>query len=71
MIITGIPEQQWEMYSTTKQRVRDTIASALKSNNDEDRQTNVITADNTEITYCTQVGRYCPGKFRPISVTFQ
>ena len=52
VIITGIPEQQWETYSTTKQRVRDTIVSALKSYNDEDRQANVITADNTEITYC-------------------
>ena len=71
MIITGIPEQQWETYSTTKQRVGDTIISSLKCNSDEDRQANATTADNTEITYCTRVGRYRPGKFRPISVTFQ
>ena len=71
VIITGIPEQQWETYNTTKQRVRDTIASALKSSNDEERQVNTVAAQYTEITYCTCIGRYRPGKYRPISVTFQ
>ena len=44
VIITGIPEQPWETYSTTKQRVIDTIASALRSNNDEERQANIAMA---------------------------
>ena len=71
VIITGIPEQQLETYNTTKQRVHDTIASALKSNSDEERQANAAAVQDTEITYCTYVGRYHPGKYRPISVTFQ
>ena len=58
MIITGIPEQQWETYTTTKQRVKDMVASALRANNDEERQTNVTIAENTEITYCTHIGRF-------------
>ena len=37
VITSGIPEQQWETYSTTKQRVHDTILSLLKSNSDEER----------------------------------
>ena len=71
VIITGIPEQQWETYNTTKQRVQDTIANALKSSSDEERQVNTVTTQDTEITYCTRVGRYHPGKYRPISVAFQ
>ena len=38
---------------------------------DEERQVNTVAAQDTEITYCTHVGRYHPGKYRPISVTFQ
>ena len=71
VIITGIPEQPWETYNTTKQRVIDTIASAVKSNSDKERQVNSAVAQNTEITYCTRIGRYRPGFCRPISVTFQ
>ena len=71
VIITGILEQQWETYNSTKQCVQDTIPSSLKSNNDAERQQNLLAAQNAEITYCTGVGRYCPGKFRLISVTFQ
>ena len=51
--------------------LQDTIASTFKSNSDEERQANTATAQDTEITYCTCVGRYCAGKYRPISVTFQ
>ena len=49
----------------------DTIASALRSNNDEERQANIAMAQNTEITYCTRIGRYRSGFCRPILVTFQ
>ena len=51
--------------------MRDTIASTLKSNSDEERQVNSAVAQNTEITYCTRIGRYRPRSCRPISVTFQ
>ena len=71
VIITGIPEQQWETYNTTKQRVLDTIASSMKSTTEEERKNNIEVSNNTEIAYCTRVGRYRPGKYRPISVTFQ
>ena len=71
VIITGIPEQQWETYNMTKQHVQDTIASSLKSSNDTEHQQNLSIAQNTDITYCTHVGRYRPGKYRPISITFQ
>ena len=71
MIISGIPEQQWETYSMTKQRVHDIMLSSLKSNSDEERQQNLELVNKTEITCCTRVGRYRPGKYRPIPVMFQ
>ena len=71
IIITGIPEQPWETYNTTKQRVIDTIASTLKSNSDKERQVNSAVGQNTEITYWTRIGRYRPAFCRPILVTFQ
>ena len=71
VILTGIPEQQWEPYETTKQRVFDTIASAHTNTSEEDRIRNKRIAENTKITYCTRVGRYRPNQTRPISVTFQ
>ena len=51
--------------------MKDTIASALKSNSDEERQVNSAVAQNSEITYCTHIGKYRSGFCRPISVTFQ
>ena len=71
VILTGIPEQQWEPYEATKQRVFDTIASAHTNMNEEDRERNKRIAENTKITYCTRVGKYRPNQTRPISVTFQ
>ena len=32
MIITGVQEQPWEGYSTTKERVLETIATAMGGN---------------------------------------
>ena len=71
VIITRIPEQQWEPYEATKQRVKDTIAAAFKSNNDTEREDNKKRAENTNIAYCTRVGKYRPNQSRPILVTFQ
>ena len=62
VIITGIPEQQWEPYEVTKQRVKDTIITSLKSNNDTEREENKAKAENTDIAYCTWVGRYRPNQ---------
>ena len=67
-IITGIPEQQWESYALTKQRVYDTIAASKGTSNDPEH---VNEARKIEITYCTRIGKYRPNNSRPISVTFQ
>ena len=71
VIITSIPEQQWETYNTTKQRVLDTIASSMKGTTEEESKNNIEVSNNTKIAYCTRVDRYWPGRYRPISVTFQ
>ena len=68
VIITGIPEQQWESYTMTKQRVHDTILASKGINHDQD-QGNEERA--VEITYCTRIGKYRQNNSRPISVTFQ
>ena len=71
VIITRIPEQQWEPYEATKQRVIDTITSAHTNTSEEDHECNKRRAENTKITYCTRVGKYRPNQNRPISVAFQ
>ena len=58
VLISGQPEQPWESYELTKERVLDTIATSLGSTNMEIA---CKTARNTEIS----------GKSRPISVTLQ
>ena len=68
VIITGIPEQQWENYDLTKQQVIDTVAASKGTSNDPIA---LEEAQKVEISYCTRVGRYNPGVNRPISVTFQ
>ena len=67
VIITGIPEQQWESYTLTKQRVHDTILASKGINHDQERNEE----RETEITYCTRIGKYRQNISRPISVTFQ
>ena len=68
VIITGIPEQQWESYVLMKQRVYDTIAASKGTSNDQEHVNEVR---KIEITYCTRIGKYRPNNSRPISVTFQ
>ena len=53
VIISGIPEQQWENYDLTKQRVFDTIAASKGTSNNPKV---VEDAQKTEISYCTRVG---------------
>ena len=57
VIITGIPEQQWESYTLTKQRVYDTIAALKGTSNDPEA---ITEARKLEILYCTRIGRYRP-----------
>ena len=68
VIITGISENPWEGYETTKQRVCDTIAASMGEAGDVICQER---AQQTEIAYCSHVGRYKPNYSRPISVTFK
>ena len=71
MIITGVPEQQWEPYEVTKQCVLDTVAASIRSKSDDERQQNAFNVNQININYCTRVGRFRPNQNRPISVTFQ
>ena len=68
VIISGQPEQPWETYESTKQRVVDTIASTMGSPTDSQIRQE---ASKIEIICCSRVDRYKMGKPRPISVTFQ
>ena len=68
VIITGIPEQQWESYTLTKQRVHDTLLASKGINHDQDQGNE---EREIEITYCTRIGKYRQNNSRPISVTFQ
>ena len=67
VIITGIPEQQWENYKSTKQRVFDTIAASKGMSNNPYV---LAEAKKTEISYCTRVGHFNPNTTRLISVMF-
>ena len=68
VIISGMQEQPWETYNTTKERVIDTIVAAMGG---EDQEAVRLEAWKIEITCCSRIGRYQLGKPRPISVTFQ
>ena len=67
VIITGMQEQPWENYETTKERVYDTIAAAMG----RDASTALETARKVKISCCNRVGRYQVNKPRPICVTFE
>ena len=68
VIISGMQEQSWETYDTTKERVVDTIVAAMGG---EDENAARKEARKIEIACCSRVGRYQLGRPRPISVTFQ
>ena len=71
VIITRVPEQQWEPYEATKQHMLDTVAASMKSKSDDERQQNALNVNQININYCTRVGRFRPNQNQPISVTFQ
>ena len=69
IIITGIPEQPFETYEKTKQRIYDTIASALLAS-DPSLDDNVVSeAQRVDIVYCSRIGWQKLGQNRPISIT--
>ena len=67
VIISGIQEQPWEGYTTTKESVYETIATAMGGSNLEESMKD---ARKIDITCCTRIGKYQPNRPRPISVTF-
>ena len=70
VIVMGMPEQTWEPYECTKQRVYDTISSAIVASDPSKEDTTLDEARAMDIAYCTRVGKYRPNHNRPISVTF-
>ena len=70
VIVTGIPEQTWEPYECTKQRVYDTISSAIAASDPSMENSTLEEARAMDIAYCTRVGKYRPNHNSPISVTF-
>ena len=55
VIISGMQEQPWEGYTTTKERVYETIASAMGESNLEGTMKD---ARKIDITCCTRIGKY-------------
>ena len=70
ILISGIPEQKWELYEATKQRIYDTFASAMSNVNPNNADTALREATTIEISYCSRIGKYRLGYDRPVSVTF-
>ena len=68
IIINGMPEQPWEPYEVTKERITEVIASSMGSKDDPSTKEE---AKKVEITCCSRLGTYKLGKPRPISVTFK
>ena len=60
-------EQPWEGYTMTKERVHETIASAMGGSNLEETMKDTRKID---ITCCTRIGKYHLNHPRPISITF-
>ena len=69
IIVTGIPEQPFETYEKTKQRIYDVIAEAIKNSDPTQEMCAMNTAKNIDITYCSRVGKSKPGQNRPVSVS--
>ena len=70
IMVTGMLEQTWEPYECTKQRVYDTISSAISASDPSEKDTALDEAMAMDIVYCTGVGKYRPKYNRSISVTF-
>ena len=69
IIVTGIPEQPFETYEKTKQRVHDVVAEAIKSSDPANEANALSLATSIDITYCSRIGKHRLGYNRPISVS--
>ena len=67
IIITGITEDPYEQYSTTKLRVQEMIAVTIDFG---DVDADLAKAKGIEITSCNRMGKFKHNSARPISVTF-
>ena len=67
VILTGVQEGPFELYSTTKLRVYEMIAATIASGNSED---DLNMAQKVDITSCNRVGKFRHNYSRPISITF-
>ena len=57
VIITGVPEEPWETYSSTQQQVYDVISSAIQDKF-PDKDSAITEARRFDVTYCTGVGKH-------------
>ena len=55
IIISGMQEKRWKIYSTTKDRVYDTIAAAMGG---DDLAATLLEAKKIEISCCNRIGPY-------------
>ena len=69
IIISGIPEQPFEMYEKTEQRIYDTFASAIEASDPTTSATSLDKAKKVDTVYCSRIGKQRLGHNRPISVT--
>ena len=69
IIVTGLPEQPFETYEKTKQRIYDVIAEAIKNSDPTQEISAMNTAQNINITYCNKVGKSRLGQNRPTLVS--
>ena len=70
IIITGVPEEPWETYSSTQQCVFDVISSAIQDKF-PDKDSAITEAKRFEITYCMRVGKHRMGTDQVISVAIK
>ena len=55
-IISGVPEEPWETYSSTMQTVHDVIEIAIQDKF-PDKESALTEAKSFDISYCTRVGK--------------
>ena len=67
VLISGQPEEPWETYNRTKERVLETIAASLST---LEKESLMKAVKNIDIASCKQIGQYKIGRSRPITVTF-
>ena len=69
LIFRGISEEQWEKETTTRHKVYVELTNLISTEEDTP-EVKMIMAKKLEIRSCRRLGRYVPGKARPISAEF-